>query len=325
MNAPDTVFELIIWLLGGLALFIFGMRTMSHGLADAVGDGMRTLLEKSTHNRVVGVGLGALIGFFVQSSAAVVLFIGFINAGLMPLAQSIGPMLGANIGTTLSMQLISFKLSDYCMIPIVLGLILHLVAKKNKLQNLGLALMGFGTLFLGMSIMSNSIHPYREVFEPILAVINGNTTSGLLLGTLAAALITSIVQSSGAVIGMGFAMISAGIITDLSGIFPIVIGANIGTCVTGLLGSIGTTIDARRIAIAHLLYNILSTAIAIAAAPLFYRYIPFTSQDLIHQAANANTLKMLISTVIILPIAPAFGKLVTKIIPSRKPNLLPAT
>ena len=324
MNAPDTVFELIMWLLGGLALFIFGMRTMSEGLSNAVGDGMRTLLGKATQSRISGVGLGTVIGFSVQSSAAVVLFVGFINAGLMSLMQSIGPMMGANIGTTLSMQLISFKLTDYCMIPIILGLILHLSSRNSKLQNMGLAFMGFGTLFLGMSLMSSSIRPYREAFEPFLALINGNSLSGLLVGTLVAALITGIVQSSGAVIGMGFAMISAGIITDLSGIFPIVIGANIGTCVTGLLGSIGTTIDARRIAIAHLLFNILSTAMAIAAAPLFYRYIPLTSGDLIHQAANANTLKMLMSTLLLLPVVPAFGRLVIKIVPSRTPQPAPS-
>ena len=143
MNAPDTVFELIMWLLGGLALFVFGMRTMSQGLSNAVGDGMRTLLGKATQSRISGVGLGTVIGFSVQSSAAVVLFVGFINAGLMSLMQSIGPMMGANIGTTLSMQLISFKLTDYCMIPIILGLILHLSSRNSKLQNMGLAFMGF--------------------------------------------------------------------------------------------------------------------------------------------------------------------------------------
>ncbi len=316
MDASTTM-KLIFGLLGGLALFIFGMRTMSAGLSAAVGEGMRGIIAKATRNRLSGIGLGGTIGFLVQSSASTVLFIGFINAGLMTFSQSIAPILGANIGTTLSIQLISFKLSDYCLAGIFIGLMLHLLAHKPRVKNGGLALLGFGLLFLGMTIMGDAIRPHRELFEPWLARINGSTLSGLLIGTVAAALITGIVQSSGAVIGMGFAMVSAGAITDLQGIYPMIIGANIGTCVTGLLGSIGTTIEARRVAIGHLLFNIASTALAVATAPLFYKYIPLTSGDLIHQAANANTIKMVLSALIFLPLVPAFGKLVVLLTPSK--------
>jgi len=313
----STAMELIFGLLGGLALFIFGMRTMSAGLSAAVGEGMRGIIAKATRNRLSGIGLGGTIGFLVQSSASTVLFIGFINAGLMTFSQSIAPMLGANIGTTLSIQLISFKLSDYCLAGVFIGLMLHLLARKSKLKNGGLALLGFGLLFLGMVIMGDAIRPHRELFEPWLARINGSTTSGLLIGTIVAALITGVIQSSGAVIGMGFAMVSAGAITDLQGIYPMIIGANIGTCVTGLLGSIGTTIEARRVAIAHLLFNIASTALAVLAAPLFYKFIPLTSGDLIHQAANANTIKMVLSALIFLPLVPVFGKIVVLLTPSK--------
>jgi len=316
MDTP-TAMELVFGLLGGLALFIFGMRTMSAGLSAAVGEGMRGIISKATRNRLPGIGLGGTIGFLVQSSASTVLFIGFINAGLMTFGQSIAPMLGANIGTTLSIQLISFKLSDYCLAGVFIGLMLHLLARKSKVKNSGLALLGFGLLFLGMTIMGDAVRPHRELFEPWLARINGNTTSGLLIGTIVAALITGIIQSSGAVIGMGFAMVSAGAITDLQGIYPIIIGANIGTCVTGLLGSIGTTIEARRIAIGHLLFNIISTVLAVFAAPLFYNYIPFSSDDVIHQAANANTVKMVLSALLFLPLAPAFGKIVELLTPSK--------
>ncbi|MEN8255904.1 MAG: Na/Pi symporter, partial [Verrucomicrobiota bacterium] len=284
----------------------------------AVGEGMRGIIARATRNRLSGIGLGGTIGFLVQSSASTVLFIGFINAGLMTFNQSIAPMLGANIGTTLSIQLISFKLSDYCLAGVFIGLMLHLLARKSKLKNGGLALLGFGLLFLGMVIMGDAIRPHRELFEPWLARVNGNTTSGLLIGTIAAALITGVIQSSGAVIGMGFAMVSAGAITDLQGIYPIIIGANIGTCVTGLLGSIGTTIEARRVAVAHLLFNIASTALAVLAAPLFYKFIPLTSGDLIHQAANANTIKMVLSAIIFLPLVPVFGKIVVLLTPSKK-------
>jgi phosphate:Na+ symporter len=293
------------------------MRTMSDGLSSAVGDGMRGIIAKATRNRLSGVGLGSAIGFLIQSSASVVLYIGFINAGLMTFSQSVTPMLGANIGTTLSIQLISFKLSDYCLAGIVIGLIIHLIAWNPQLKNSGLALLGFGLLFLGMTIMSDAIRPHRELFGPWLSRINGSTLTGLLTGTIAAALITGIIQSSGAVIGMGFAMISAGAITDLQGIYPLIIGANIGTCVTGLLGSIGTTIAARRVAIAHLVFNIISTAMALFAAPLFYRYIPLTSGDIIHQAANANTIKMLASGLILLPLTPLIEKLIILLTPTK--------
>ena len=228
MDASTTM-ELTFGLLGGLALFIFGMRTMSAGLSDAVGNGMRTLLGKATRNRLAGLGLGTVIGGLIQSSASIVLFIGFINAGLMTLTQSIGPILGANIGTTLSVQLISFKLSDYCLPAIFVGLMLHMISRNRKFKYGGQAVLGFGLLFLGMVLMGDAIKPHREVFEPWLAHINGKTTVGLLTGTLVAALITGVVQSSGAVIGMGFAMISAGAITDFEGIYPIIIGANVGT------------------------------------------------------------------------------------------------
>lgn len=318
MKAPDTIVEVVLWLMGGLALFIYGMRTMSTGLSAAVGEGVRGIIAQATRNRMAGTALGSIIGFLIQSSASIVLFIGFINAGLMTFGKSVALMLGANIGTTLSIQLISFKLSDYCLVLVFLGLILNLIAKTPKVKFGGLALLGFGILFLGMTIMGDAIRPHRAAFEPWLAHINGSTPSGLLSGMLIAALVTGVIQSSGAVIGMGFAMVSAGAITDFTGIYPIIIGANIGTCVTGLLSSIGTTIDARRIAVAHLIFNLISTALAIAAAPLFYRFIPLTSGDIIHQAANANTIKMVLSALLFLPVVPFYGKLIHFITPSRK-------
>ncbi|VGO15370.1 hypothetical protein PDESU_03953 [Pontiella desulfatans] len=315
MNGSIT--ELVFGLLGGLALFIFGMRTMSAGLSSAVGDGMRTLLGKATRNRLAGLGLGTVIGGLIQSSASVVLFIGFINAGLMTLTQSIGPILGANIGTTLSVQLISFKLSDYCLPAIFVGLMLNMVSRNRKLKYGGQAVLGFGLLFLGMVFMGDSIKPHREMFEPLLMHINGKTPGGLITGTLVAALITGVVQSSGAVIGMGFAMISAGAITEFEGIYPIIIGANVGTCVTGLLGSIGTTVDAQRAAIVHLVFNLISTTLAIAASPLFYKYAPLTSGDLIRQAANADTIKMAITALMMLPLAPLLMNIAVKLVPAK--------
>ncbi len=167
----STATELVLGLLGGLALFIFGMRTMSDGLSAAIGESIRGIIARATRNRVSGIGLGGAIGFLIQSSASIVLFIGFINAGLMTFSQSIAPMLGANVGTTLSIQLISFKLSDYCLAGVFIGLLLHLVSQKPRVRNGGLALLGFGLLFLGMVIMGDAIRPHRELFKPWLALL----------------------------------------------------------------------------------------------------------------------------------------------------------
>ena len=314
MNGLMTTFTIA----GGLALFIFGMHTMTDGLRGFAGANLRRILSKATRNRLNGTGLGTLIGFLVQSSAATVMLVGFINAGLMTLSQSVPVMLGANIGTTLSMQLISFKLADYCFLAIALGFLLRTAAPKPRVKAVGTALLGFGLLFLGMSTMSGAIAPYRETFIPVFEQIDGSTAGGMIRGILLATLITGIIQSSGAVIGMTFALISAGVITDLPGAFPILIGANIGTCVTALLGSIGTHIDARRSAISHLLFNLFSTAVAALAAPLFYRWIPLFGSDLVHQAANANTIKMVITALLVLPFAPLHAALVRKLVPSRK-------
>lgn len=314
MNELMTAFSVA----GGLALFIFGMHTMTEGLRSCAGANLRRILARATRNRLNGLGLGTLIGFLVQSSAATVMMVGFISAGLMTLAQSVPVMLGANIGTTLSMQLISFKLADYCFVAIALGFLLKAAVPQPRVKAAGAALLGFGLLFLGMSTMSGAIAPYRETFIPIFEQVDGSSAGGMIRGILLATAITGIIQSSGAVIGMTFALIEAGVITDLPGAFPIIIGANIGTCVTALLGSIGTHIDARRSAISHLLFNIFSTVVAAAAAPLFYRWVPMFGNDPVHQAANANTIKMVVTALIILPFAPLHAALVRRLVPSRK-------
>ncbi len=315
MDSLLTVFAV----LGGLALFIFGMNCLTEGLKRCAGDSLRRILALAARGRIRGTVLGTLIGFLVQSSAATVMLVGFINAGLMSLKQSVPVMLGANIGTTFSMQMISFKLTDYCLIAVALGTLLHLAARSPRLKQAGLALLGFGLLFLGMRTMSEAIAPHREAFLPLFAHMDGTTAAGMIRGVLIAAIITGIIQSSGAVIGMSFALIRAGVITDLPGVFPILIGANIGTCVTALLGSIGTHPDARRIAVAHLVFNIFSTLAAACAAPLFYRWIPTLGTDTVHQAANANTLKMGLTALLVLPAAPALAALARRLTPSRKP------
>jgi phosphate:Na+ symporter len=175
-----------------------------------------------------------------------------------------------------------------------------------------------------MSTISGAITPHRDAFVPLFEHINGATPGGMLRGILLATAVTGIIQSSGAMMGMSFALIQAGVITGLPGVFPIIIGANIGTCVTALLGSIGTNIEARRSAVSHLLFNIFSGLAAALTAPLFYRWIPLLPGDLVHQAANANTVKMILTALAVLPFAPLHAALIRRLTPSKQPAPQPS-
>ena len=310
---------LIFAVLGGLGLFIFGMSIMSDSLKVVAGAGLRTLLSKATANRFAGLALGTALGFLVHSSAASVMLVGFINAGLMSLAQAIPPMLGTNLGTSLSMQLVSFRLADYCFVGIALGIIIQMVVPNTRAKALGRVLIGFGLLFLGMKTMSEAIAPHREWLRQYLVDIDGHTLSGRLMGVGLALLLTSIIQSSGAVIGMSFALSSAGVFDSLWEVYPIVIGAQIGTCATAMLGSIGTNIEARRAAAGNLLTNIINGMVSILLAPLWIPLFEHTSTDLVRQTANTHTLLMIQNCLIFTPVIPLYARLVQKIVPSRTP------
>lgn len=311
-------------ILGGLALFIFGMNVMSDGLRQSAGSSLRHMLARATRSRLAGIGMGTLLGTLVQSSATTVMLVGFINAGLMTLQESIPPMLGANIGTSLSIQMISLRLGDYCFIAITAGFLLHMAALHPRIKHAGLALLGFGLIFLGMNIMSGAIKPHRDLFARLLVGIHGQTRWNMIGGVLLSAAVTGIIQSSGAVIVMCFALISAGVFTDLRQVFPIVLGANIGTCATALLGSIGTNIEARRSAVSHLLFNVLNVSLALVMAPLYLRLAALTSDKLIRQTANLNTGNMLVGATIFLILSAPYARLITRLVRSRKPPPQPS-
>lgn len=318
MTARD-LFLLITATLGGLAIFILGMKIMTGGLQGATGPYLRTILARAAGNRWRGIGLGTFLGLVVGSSATTVLLVGFVNAGLMQLLQSIPAVLGANVGSSLSMQVFSLRLTDYSYVGIASGLIVTLVARSQGTKHAGEAILGFGLLFLGMETMSATIKPHRDELAPILQQIDGTTMSGTLVGVALAAGLTAIIQSSGATIAMCFSLVSAGVFTSLEQTLPIVLGAHIGTCATALLSSIGTHIEARRCAASHLLFNLVNVGIALAAAPWLLEYVPMTSADVVHQTANLHTVVMLIPALMILPLAGVFGRIVRLITPSRQP------
>lgn len=323
MDSGD-VFFLVAAVLGGLALFIFGMSVMTDGLKRAAGSKLRLLLTRTTANRLAGLSLGSVLGLLIHSSGTSVMLVGFVNAGLMTLLQSIPVVLGANVGTTLSMQAISFKLGDFAFFIIAIGFIIKMAAPSPRAKDFGHALLGFGLLFLGMNVMSDAIKPHRETLAPLLEGITAENWRGLLFGVLLATTITAVIQSSGATIGMCFALVQAGIFTSLDQTFPIVLGAHVGTCATALLSSIGTNIQARRCAFAHLFFNVFNVIVALLAKGFFLWIIPLTSQDVVRQTANLHTAVMLVAASVLIPAIPLFDRFLTWAIRTRKPEPPPS-
>ncbi|NQT91606.1 MAG: Na/Pi cotransporter family protein [Lentisphaerae bacterium] len=318
MTAQDILL-LAFLVLGGLALFVFGMNVMTDGLRRAAGTHLRAVLHRSTRNRFGGLSLGTALGALVQSSAATVMLVGFVNAGLMTLPQTIPAMLGANLGTTLSMQIVSFKLGTYCFVAITVGFILQMAGRNLRTRNIGRALLGFGLLFLGMNTMSDAIRPHREALAPLLARVDGATPLGLMAGIALSTALTAVWQSSGATVGICFALVTAGVFTRFEQVFPIVLGAHIGTCATALLGSIGTGIEARRCAVSHLLFNIFNVALAVVMRHAWFEYIPYLSSDLVRQTAHFHTGVMLVATTAVLPVPWIHTWITRHVLWSRKP------
>ena len=228
-------------------------------------------------------------------------------------------MLGTNLGTSLSMQLVSFRLADYCYVGIVAGLVLQMAIPHPRGKSIGRALVGFGLLFLGMKTMSEAIAPHRDLLRQYLTAIDGHTFSGRLLGVGLAFALTAIIQSSGATIGMAFALADAGVFDSLWQTYPVVIGAQIGTCATALLGSIGAGIDSRRAAAGNLLTNVVNAGFSIALAPLWVPLFAHSSPDLVRQTANTHTLLMIQNCCVFLPIIPFYALVLRKLFPSRTP------
>lgn len=322
-DSPIFYFIQTAALFAGLTLFLTGMSSMSKGLQQAAGKGIRSILQRATSGRVRAISLGTLLGGLIHSSAASVMLIGFIGAGLITFSSSVPAILGINIGTSLSMLMISFQLGDACWLAILAGFLMRL---HKRTAPAGTALLGFGLIFLGLNVMSDAIYPFREELAPILRYSDGTTVQGMLTGVLASMLFTSIIQSSGATIGMVFAMLTAGAMESFEQAYPVIIGANVGTCATALIGAARSTTEAKRCALTHLLFNMFATSLAMITAPIMYRIIPFTTpgaagaesqQILVSQSANANVIKMILGASIILPITPWVAATVKKILPDR--------
>jgi phosphate:Na+ symporter len=308
--------EVVFGLVGGLGLFIYGIWQMSEGLHKACGDKMRRVLHNLTGSTIRGVLVGAGVTLLIQSSSATtVMVVGFVNAGLMTLVQALGVIFGANIGTTVTVQLIAFKLTDYALLLIGVGVLVMFLAKKKIHKHIGEFILGFGILFLGLQISTDAVRPLKDspVFNNILVSFSRNP----LLGVLAGAVITGILQSSAVTIGMvlGLAMIN---LIDLRAAISLAFGCNIGTCVTALIASVGTSVSAKRAAVAHILFNITGVAIFLPFIGFFQNLVVHTSNDLLRQIANAHTLFNTVNSIIFLPFARLYARLLTKIVKGKE-------
>ncbi len=305
--------EIAIGVIGGLSLFIFGMTYMGNALQKTAGSKLKQILAALTNKRIMGVFVGAVVTMIVQSSSATtVMTVGFVNAGLMNLNQAIGVIMGANIGTTVTAQLVAFKLTDAAPLIIGAGMVLYLIGKKKKTKDVAEIFIGFGILFLGMALMKEAIEPLEEsqIFIDILSNFNNP-----LIGILAGFGITALLQSSSATTGLLLAVAGSGLIT-VEMAFPIIFGQNIGTCVTAMISSIGANKTARRAAVMHLLFNLIGTAIflIVLRKPVESIVFMITPTGIERQIANAHTLFNVINVAIMYPFANQIVKASKRII-----------
>lgn len=306
--------DIALPVLGGLGLFLYGMNLMGTGLQKAAGEKLKKLIEVLTNNRLMGVIVGALVTMVIQSSSATtVMVIGFVNAGLMSLAQAAGVIMGANIGTTVTAQLIAFNLTDFAPLAVAIGVGIWIATSKKKAKNMAEILIGFGILFIGMDMMSGGLKPLADLpaFTNIMVSLN-NPVLGMLVGLG----LTTIVQSSSASIGLLQALASQGLL-NINIAFPILFGDNIGTTTTAMISSVGANKTAKRAAIIHFLFNLIGTIIfmTVLKTPIQNLVTKISPNDVQRQIANAHTLFNLINVAIQLPFAGLLVKAAQAIVP----------
>lgn len=321
--------QIIFGLFGGLAIFIYGMNMMSECLQKAAGEKMKHILAVLTKNPIMGMLAGALVTAVLQSSSATtVMAIGFVSAGLMTLPQAISIVIGANIGTTMTAQLIAFKLSDYVYLIIFVGFIISFVCKSEKIKSIGQTIFAFGLLFLGIETMGDAMKPLAssEIFITLIEQVADVPILGAAVGTL----MTMIVQSSSATIAVLQNIASTagpdGVtsIIGLTGAIPVLLGDNIGTTITAFLASIGQSKDAKRTALAHCIFNVSGCFLFIWFIEPFAAFVQMISpkgpeiEVISRQIANAHTAFNVVMTLIWIPLIHLLVKIVMKLIPDKK-------
>lgn len=325
-------FKIIYTMLGGLGIFFYGMKSMSDALQQAAGDYIKKVINSLTTNRLLAVVVGVIVTMIVQSSSVTtVMVVGFVNAGLMQLTQAIGVILGSNIGTTITGWIISIKVGKYGLLFIGLGIFPALFAKKNKYQNIGKALFGIGLIFLGLETMSAAFKPLRtnEGFLEMISYFSGQNYMSYFASIITGCMLTVIIQSSSAMLGITIALASTGVI-GFHTAAALVLGENIGTTITAILASVGTTTNAKRAARAHAIFNIFGVLIIFSLLPFWIDFIEsivpgvadFTESDghkpnIAAHIAMSHTLFNVTATLLFIPFLGLLAKFVTKITPDK--------
>ncbi len=310
-----SFFLIIIGLFGGLGMFLYGMEMMSDGMKMTAGNSMRAILKKLTSNRFIAVFVGAFITMIIQSSSATtVMLVSFVNSGLLNFVQALGVILGSNIGSTVTAQIVAFKVTDYALLLIAVGSIMALFSKKDSAKHIGFVILGFGLLFYGMKVMSDTMKPLRTdpTFNSILTSFENP-----FLGILAGAIFTALIQSSSATTGIVITLASSGSITLEAGI-PLILGANIGTCITALLAGLKATRDAKRVAIGHVLFNVIGVLVFCFWIPTFADLVAQTTDNVPRQIANAHTIFNIVSTMLFIPFAPFISRTIIRYFPDKE-------
>lgn len=309
-----VIISMLVQLFGGLGLFLYGMKMMGDGLENAAGDRLKGILEKVTSNPVIGILVGAAVTCVIQSSSATtVMVVGFVNAGLMNLFQATGIIMGANIGTTITAQLIAFKLTAVAPVFVGIGTLIVLFSKGKQNREIGHIVLGFGILFVGMEFMGDAMSPLKTSAE--FKMLMSNVGKNWILGMLIGLGMTAIIQSSSATTGILVAMAGTGAI-DMNIAIPYILGCNIGTCVTALLASIGTSKTARKSALIHLAFNVIGTILFIPLmTPLASIVEQVSPGNVQRQIANAHTIFNIVNTSVLVWFIKYLVALVNKIIP----------
>ncbi|MGD8713040.1 MAG: Na/Pi cotransporter family protein [Desulfobacterales bacterium] len=321
-------FFLVVGLLGGLSLFLYGMEKMSAALKNVAGEKMKDILGMLSNNRFMGMVTGAIVTAVIQSSSVTtVMLVGFVTAGLMSLSQTIGVIMGSNIGTTITAQIVAFKVTKYALLLVAIGFGMLFSSKKEKIQQYGYMIMGLGMIFFGMGVMSDAMKPLRT-YQPFLDLMT--QMSNPVLGILVAALFTALIQSSSATTGVIIVLAMQGLISLKAGI-ALSFGANIGTCVTAFLASIGKPREALRVSIVHVLFNVVGVLIFLPFIGPFARFVVSISPSpaegltglqaaasvLPRQVANAHTIFNATCGLVFLPFVTFFARIVFRLVPDK--------
>jgi phosphate:Na+ symporter len=322
----NWVTMLVVGLLGGLALFLMGINMMSSGFKHSAGQRIRTILGKLSKNRITATGFGAFITMVTQSSSATtVMLVGFVQSGLLSFPQTIGMIFGAAIGTTLTVQLIAFNIADYSLLIVALGFAMMTFSKREGVKFSGEAILGFGILFFGMYLMSQAMYPLRT-YDPFIDLLAKLKIP--ILGIIAGTLFTALIQSSAAFVGIMLTLASQGLIS-LEAAIPLLLGANLGTSITGIIAGISANREAQKVAMAYTIFKLIGILLLVWIINPFVDLVRFVTPDVFddasgiavnipRQIANAHTIFNVLITVVMLPFTNYFAKLISWILPKEK-------